>query len=558
MLASRALTSVASASSFSGVLGTANGGTGLTAFAAGTNYIVPGLVMVWHNGTVVYSGSSFTAAITASSANDKILIGAGSYDITAANTQTLKSGVTLIGDNPTTTIITSSLAGIMLQGSGNNTLINLTVTSTAPTTGPGAGGNPIVWDLANNKAINCILNGNSDSCTTTTACTDYWLLSCTVSGGFDVCDCGANAVCNATIDACHIIATGFSASVSVIGNYGSGVFTVRNCDITLTNNSGGGAGAMNIFNGPCNVSGCIVSAPSGAVNFNTSNGVNPINIDGGTQFNPAMGAATTANPQLFGTIPTAKFITGIAAPNSIVSTATTLTLTANTTYYFRGSSNTVWTLPPRSGNGDAPIWVKNYGTAIITVTAAGSDNIYQTASVTSFPVYPGGWCELRASQGSAGNSYWCVAGSMILDSKDTQSSYASGTAYTLTATPAASTFGTTSPSIVLDRIGRWKVYSKVNVQNNGATFASSRTVTGQLQDTTNSVSLTNGSDVFITGAITGVTSEAGDLYMEAEYTLSAQPATIVPFTSVSVVPTAGSIQAVAPGTWIKAQFLGPQ
>lgn len=138
----------------------------------------------------------------------------------------------------------------------------------------------------------------------------------------------------------------------------------------------------------------------------------------------------------------------------------------------------------------------------------------------------------------------------------TFNSYGSGTAYTLTATPAAITFGTTSPSITLPA-GKWRVYSKINVQNNGATFASSRTVTGQLQDTTNSVSLTNGSDVFITGAITGVTSEAGDLYMEAEYTVGASTV-IVPFISVSVIPTAGSIQAVATGSWIKAEYLGPQ
>lgn len=139
----------------------------------------------------------------------------------------------------------------------------------------------------------------------------------------------------------------------------------------------------------------------------------------------------------------------------------------------------------------------------------------------------------------------------------TKSTYGSGTAYTLTATPAAIALGTTSPSLTLDKSGRWKIYGKVNVQNNGATFASSRTVTAQLQDTTNSVSITNGSDAFITGAITGVTSEAGDCYAEAEYTVAAN-AVITIFGSVSVTPTAGSIQCVAPGTWIKAQYLGPQ
>lgn len=139
----------------------------------------------------------------------------------------------------------------------------------------------------------------------------------------------------------------------------------------------------------------------------------------------------------------------------------------------------------------------------------------------------------------------------------TLSAYASGTVYSLTATPAAIAFGTTSPSISLNKIGRWEIEAVINVQYNAATFAASRTVATKLRDTTNSVDLTNGSDTAATDIVTGKTISLTRTIMETEYTITAQPAVVTVFGSVSVVPTAGSLDCVAPGTFIRARYLGP-
>lgn len=139
----------------------------------------------------------------------------------------------------------------------------------------------------------------------------------------------------------------------------------------------------------------------------------------------------------------------------------------------------------------------------------------------------------------------------------TLSAYASGTVYSLTATPAAIAFGTTSPSISLNKIGRWEIEAVINVQYNAATFAASRTVATKLRDTTNSVDLTNGSDTAATDIVTTKTISLTRTTMKTEYTITAQPAVVTVFGSVSVVPTAGSLDCVAPGTFIRARYLGP-
>jgi hypothetical protein len=70
-------------------------------------------------------------------------------------------------------------------------------------------------------------------------------------------------------------------------------------------------------------------------------------------------------------------------------TETTLTLAAGVAYTFTGSSAATWTLPAVAGNHGLPVRVKNAGSANVTVQRAGSDNIYDTASVTSVVVRPG-------------------------------------------------------------------------------------------------------------------------------------------------------------------------
>jgi hypothetical protein len=71
------------------------------------------------------------------------------------------------------------------------------------------------------------------------------------------------------------------------------------------------------------------------------------------------------------------------------SSATTLTLSTTETYVFTGSSNTAWTLPAISGNTARKYLIKNRGTANITLSAAGSDNLFLTTTTTSIVILPG-------------------------------------------------------------------------------------------------------------------------------------------------------------------------
>lgn len=86
-----------------------------------------------------------------------------------------------------------------------------------------------------------------------------------------------------------------------------------------------------------------------------------------------------------------------------VSSAASLTLSTKTTYVFTGSSATTWTLPAVSGNTDRTYLIKNRGTAVITLTRAGSDNIYSTALVTTFAINPG-----DAYQVINDGTYWLI------------------------------------------------------------------------------------------------------------------------------------------------------
>lgn len=532
--------------------------SGSIATALGYIPVPAGSIRLWHAGAVTYYGSSFSAAITQATtdvSNDRMDIGPGTYTIVAQ--QTLPIGLSISGDSPDTTSISSSLAGIMLLGSGNNTIKNVTITSSAPTTGGGAGGNPLVWEGANNRGINLKLHGNSDCCTTTDTCTDYTLIDCTGTFGFDGFDCSSNSNCAMAIIDSIATCAGESGSSSCIGQYGTGSLYVSGCRVSYAT-LGVGTTVFGInCGGSATLIATTISTPTNGVGGATVTGVD-IGAGGAVAivsdscvYDPTKVTATLT-PLVHGRTAGTKFLNFVAAPTNTASTSTTLTLTANTQYTFNGSSAATWTLPARSSSIDQPIWIKNRGTAILTISRAGSDNLYTTASVTTFNIMPGGeWCECRA-----GTTFWYIGGTPAPATIPVLASYASGTAYTITATPATVTFGTTSPSITLTP-GKWRVSSKINVQNNGATFAASRTVTCKLRDTTNSADLTNGSDALITGVVTTITSEAGDCFMESEYTVAAN-AVVVPFASIDVVPTAGSIQCVAPGTWIKATYLGPQ
>lgn len=124
--------------------------------------------------------------------------------------------------------------------------------------------------------------------------------------------------------------------------------------------------------------------------------------------------------------------------------------------------------------------------------------------------------------------------------------YAAGTAYALTDTAALLNFGTTDPSLTLNKAGTYLILGRVNLKYNAATFADSRTVTLKLRRTNNTpADLTNGSMTALTDIITTLTYTMGVFNLQpVVYTTAVATDIIQLFGDVSVVPTAGSLDAV--------------
>lgn len=123
--------------------------------------------------------------------------------------------------------------------------------------------------------------------------------------------------------------------------------------------------------------------------------------------------------------------------------------------------------------------------------------------------------------------------------------YAAGTAYSLTATPAALTFGTTSPSLTLTMPGTYRLTARVRMDYNAATFAAVRTTTLKFRRTNNTAAdLTNGSITAKTLTITGVSGTFLDQTWNIDYTTFNANDAVTIFGSIDVVPTAGSLDCV--------------
>lgn len=124
---------------------------------------------------------------------------------------------------------------------------------------------------------------------------------------------------------------------------------------------------------------------------------------------------------------------------------------------------------------------------------------------------------------------------------------AAGTAYALTNTAAALDFGTTDPAITLNKAGTYLLLATVNLKYNAATFAASRAVTLKLRRTNNTAAdLTGGSLTLDTDIITTLTYTMGVFHLPPIlYTTAVLTDVITIFGDVAVVPTAGSLDAVA-------------
>lgn len=124
--------------------------------------------------------------------------------------------------------------------------------------------------------------------------------------------------------------------------------------------------------------------------------------------------------------------------------------------------------------------------------------------------------------------------------------FAAGTAYSLTNTQAAVTFGTTSPSLALTAAGVYLIFARVRLDYNGATFAANQTAAMKLRRTNNTpADLTNGSIAAITQIVTTQSFTMGDYsWMSAFYTTSNTNDAIAIFAALGTIPGAGSLDVV--------------
>lgn len=117
-----------------------------------------------------------------------------------------------------------------------------------------------------------------------------------------------------------------------------------------------------------------------------------------------------------------------------------------------------------------------------------------------------------------------------------------GTAYNITATPAAVTQGTTNPVITVPAPGKWLIITRVRTKYEGATFAASRTLTLKLRRTNNTAAdLTDGSVTSNTDIVTTKTASFEDATWTTEYTTANSDDSLTVFASLDVIPTAGNL-----------------
>lgn len=80
----------------------------------------------------------------------------------------------------------------------------------------------------------------------------------------------------------------------------------------------------------------------------------------------------------------------VLSPGTIVSSATTLTLSLTTrTYIYKGAAAAVWTMPTIAGNTNKEYIVKNAGTGTLQLVPVGTDNFFDTVAIPSIILLPG-------------------------------------------------------------------------------------------------------------------------------------------------------------------------
>ena len=183
--------------------------------------------------------------------------------------------------------------------------------------------------------------------------------------------------------------------------------------------------------------------------------------------------------------------------------------------------------------------------------------------------YTFGWSDVSLSRGAAnrldlasGDSFRVISGNINIAAGEFQSAgdrvnynlsaYGVGTAYAFTNTAAAIDFGTTDPSIVLDKAGTYDICAVVNMAYNGATVVA-ETASLKVRRTNNTAA-----DLSVVLPIdlrvaTTLTNTEGTFQIPCfSYTTSATDDSITIFANVSAALGAGTIDATAIGTYIRA------
>lgn len=124
-------------------------------------------------------------------------------------------------------------------------------------------------------------------------------------------------------------------------------------------------------------------------------------------------------------------------------------------------------------------------------------------------------------------------------------SYAAGTAYTLTGTSAQLDFGTTDPIDTINQAGTYLIFATVGVLYSGATYAGAQTVTFKLRRTNNTAAdLTGASRAVELPVLTTYTG--GDIVSLPPIIYTATSGDVIGFFWIlSATPAAGSVQTTS-------------
>lgn len=128
---------------------------------------------------------------------------------------------------------------------------------------------------------------------------------------------------------------------------------------------------------------------------------------------------------------------------------------------------------------------------------------------------------------------------------ETKTVYAAGTAYSLTDTSAALNFGTTDPSITIDKPGTWLIFGRVYLKYNAATYVGTQTATLKLRRTNNTAAdLSDSTHTATMRIITTITDSVGVMELQPVlYTTTRTNDAVALFGAVSAAPAAGSVDA---------------